>query len=430
MFRSRRLILLACACSACALVPPVASGATGGAPSLGARQVLSLGSGVTDPRALATADLDGDGRADLVAGSANGGTGAVSVLRGTSGGAFAAPLGSPYGLGGASGGVGALAAGDLNGDGRPDVLAAIGSGTADNDELVPLAGDGSGALSAGGAVAVPGEQLAGVALGDLDGDGDLDALTASATAVEAEQLGVVEQTPSGLAPAGAVGAAGTLLARAVAIGDLDGDGHPDALVASGKAGTGSAWVATGAGLTLTPATPVAVSADPVAATLADVDGDGDLDALVLDGTTNVLSALRNDGAGALTATSVLVDGLATGTGVAAATSTATARSTRSSPTAPPAWPASCPATARAASAPRRGPRPGPARAPRSSRTSPATACPTSPPPMRAPTPSASCATPARRRRAARRARPSRPPRSAPPVRPRRSRSPTRPAPHR
>ena len=168
-------------------------------------------------------------RADLVAGSANGGTGAVSVLRGTSGGAFAAPLGSPYGLGGAERRRRRARRGDLNGDGRPDVLAAIGSGTADNDELVPLAGDGSGALSAGGAVAVPGEQLAGRALGDLDGDGDLDALTASATAVEAEQLGVVEQTPSGLAPAGAVGAAGTLLARAVAIGDLDGDGHPDAL---------------------------------------------------------------------------------------------------------------------------------------------------------------------------------------------------------
>jgi hypothetical protein len=294
-----------------------ARAATGAAPALGARQALALGAGVTDPRSLAVSDLDGDGRNDLVAGAAGGGTGTVSVLRGTGGGAFAAPLGNPFGLGGASGGVGAIAAGDLDGDARPDVLAAIGSGTTSNDELVPLSGDGTGVLAAGTPVAVAGEQLAGVALADLDGDGDLDALTASTTAVAGEQLGVLEQTPSGLVGAGEAGAPGTLLAQAVAAGDLTGDGAPDALVASANGGAGSAWVASGSGLALTPSTPVAVGADPVAVALADVDEDGDRDALVLDGATNVLSVLRNDGAGNLTASSVLVDGLASGTGLAA-----------------------------------------------------------------------------------------------------------------
>jgi hypothetical protein len=313
----RRLPLLATAATVlCALaaVPP-AHAATGAAPTFAGRQVPALGAGVTDPRALAVADLDGDGRPDLVAGSANGGTGMVSVLRGTGAGAFAAPLGSPFGLA-TTGGVGAIAVGDLNGDGRDDVLATIGSGTADDDELVPLAGDGTGALSAGTPVAVAGEQLAGVALADLDDDGDLDALTASTTAVGAEQLGVVEQTASGLAVAGATGATGTMLARAVAAGDLTGDGTPDALVASANGGTGSAWVASGGGLALTAGTPVGVGAGPVAAALGDVDGDGDLDGLVLDGTANLLTILRNDGAGSLTASGVLVDGLAAGTGLA------------------------------------------------------------------------------------------------------------------
>ncbi|HWH95582.1 MAG TPA: FG-GAP-like repeat-containing protein, partial [Baekduia sp.] len=241
--------------------------------------------------------------------------GAVSVLRAAGApGAFVAPLGSPFGLG-TAGGVGAIALGDVNGDGRADVLATIGSGTTDNDQLVPLAGDGSGDLAAGTPITA-GEQLAGVALADLDGDGDLDALTASTTAIATDQLGILEQSPSGLALAGSGGAASTQLATAVVAGDLDGDAVPDALVVSRNAGTGSAWVAAGAGLSLTAGTPVDVGADPVAAALADVDGDGDRDGLVLDG-SGLLTVLRNDGAGGLTPTGISIAGLLGASGLAA-----------------------------------------------------------------------------------------------------------------
>jgi|GEM_PF-3338803 len=297
-------------------IPDARAAATGAAPTFDARRALALGAGATDPRSLVATDLDGDGRPDLVAGSAGGGTGAISVLRGTPSGAFAAPLGSPFGLG-TAGGAGAIAAGDLNGDGRPDVLATIASGTAADDQLVLLAGDGTGALTPGTPVTAAGHQLAGVALADLDGDGDLDALTASTTATTAEQLGVFEQAPSGLLAAGGGGATATTLATAVVAGDLDGDGTPDALVVSRNAGSGSAWTAGGSGLALTARTPVAVGADPVAAALADVDGDGDLDGLVLDGTAGLVTLLRNDGAGGLTPIGIAVAGLGAGTGVAA-----------------------------------------------------------------------------------------------------------------
>jgi hypothetical protein len=316
--RSRRASILAASAALLGLPAATAQSAlaaTGAPPSFDARRTLALGAGVTDPRSLVVSDLDGDGRPDLVAGSAGGGAGAVSVLRGTAAGSFAAPLGSPFGLG-TAGGVGAVATGDLNGDGRPDVLATIASGTTDDDQLVPLAGDGTGDLVPGAPVTAH-EQLAGLALADLDGDGDLDVLTASTTATTADQLGVLEQSSSGLALAGSTGATATSLATGVVAGDLDGDGTADALVVSRNAGTGSAWVAGGSGLSLTAATPVAVGADPVAVALADVDGDGDLDGLVLDGSAPLITLLRNDGAGGLTATAVTVTGLGAGTGIAA-----------------------------------------------------------------------------------------------------------------
>jgi hypothetical protein len=311
--------LAALAATAACGVPAATAHADGlGAdPVFAARQTLAIG-GATDPRSLAVTDLDGDGRLDLVAGSAGGGTGAVSVLRGTGGGAFAAPLGSPFGLG-TTGGVGAIAIGDLNGDARPDVAAAIGSGTAGNDELVSLTGDGTGALSAGTPATVAAGQLTGVALADFDGDGDLDAVTASEVATDTDQLGVLENGGGGigLVPSSTTGASGTQLATAVAAGDLDGDHAPDALVASRNAGTGSAWVAIDDHLTFdASAAPVPVGADPVAVTLADLDGDGDLDGLVLDGASALVTLLRNDGAGGLTATGIAVTGLAGGTGIA------------------------------------------------------------------------------------------------------------------
>jgi hypothetical protein len=77
-------------------------------------------------------------------------------------------------------------------------------------------------------------------------------------------------------------------------------------------------VATGTGATLAPQIPVPVGPDPEHVRLADVDGDGDLDGVVLDGSTGLITVLRNDGDADLTASSILVPGLAGGSGLDAA----------------------------------------------------------------------------------------------------------------
>jgi hypothetical protein len=82
--------------------------------SFGALQTYAMDS---QPVSLAVADFNGDGTVDLVTG--NGSAGTVSVLLGTGAGAFKPPLNSP----GGSYPIG-VAVGDFNGDGRSDVATA------------------------------------------------------------------------------------------------------------------------------------------------------------------------------------------------------------------------------------------------------------------------------------------------------------------
>ncbi|MCW3004238.1 MAG: repeat-containing protein [Conexibacter sp.] len=294
---------------------PTARGA--GMPPFDAPTVLSVGAGVTDPRSLVAADLDGDGRRDLIAGDRNGDDGRVTVLRNTGDGTFAVPLGGPYDSGVTGTGVGSVAVGDLTGDGHPDVLAALETGAGAGDQLVLLAGDGTGRLTAPGAPILTRTEVSGVALADLDADGSLDALTSHHTSTSSDQLAILPGSGGGLAFHASYGAGATTLATGLAVGQLDIAHGPDALVISAGPAGGSAWVASGTGISLSTASvPVPVGNDPVAVALADVDGDGDQDGLVLDGSAATLTVLRNDGTGVLAQNDVPVAGLAQGSGLA------------------------------------------------------------------------------------------------------------------
>src|SRR6056297_3014090 len=87
-------------------------------------------------------------------------------------------------------------------------------------------------------------------------------------------------------------------ANAVAIGDLDGDGLADVVTAN-DATDRVAVLRQLAGGTLDTAVLWATGDEPVSLALADLDGDTDLDVVTGDQTSGAWSVLWNDGAGGL-----------------------------------------------------------------------------------------------------------------------------------
>jgi hypothetical protein len=181
-------------------------------------------------------------------------------------------------------GTQAVALGDLDGDGDLDAfLAKTMETNGPNDEYNLRTSyrvwwnDGAGSFSAGDLdLACP--NVEDLALGDLDGDGDLDVLAATRSGgqVILNQGRVQRGTPGQFAIS--PGSLGSLFTTSVFLGDLNGDGSLDALL--GSAGRAQIWLNDGGGYSggnfrQSPVTLRYPRRDAVA--LGDIDGDGDLD---------------------------------------------------------------------------------------------------------------------------------------------------------
>lgn len=165
-----------------------------------------------------------------------------------------------------------VALGDLDGDGDLDALVA--------NTNAPLAlWLNNGGLFTAGTQALGGFGSNAVALADLDGDGDLDAVAVLNTPGDALRILVNQGPPSPgvFLPSGQT-VAGVF--SEVAVGDVDGDGDPD-LFLTGPGLGNQVWLNSGS-------MPVQFSDSDQrlgndaseGAALGDVDGDGDLDAVV------------------------------------------------------------------------------------------------------------------------------------------------------
>lgn len=216
------------------------------------------------PDAVAAADFDGDGLADLAVSSDA--PDKVSLLFNQGNGTFGAPVHIPVG---SNTSPHTVRAGDLDLDGDADLAVTL-KGT---NQLLVLLNTGGGAFTSGGTVSTGGVEPRDLVLADLDGDGDLDAAASNRSS---DNLAVLFNT------AGSFGGLVLLAAgqepRGVAAADLDGDGDQDLVAANHDSRDLSVHANMGAGAFSAPVF-LSVGSDlrPEGLAAADLDGDGDPD---------------------------------------------------------------------------------------------------------------------------------------------------------
>jgi len=257
---------------------------------------VTYGTGGYAATSVAIGDLNGDGTPDLVVAScANSnctGNGLVGVLLGNGDGTFQPAV--TYDSGGYN--ASSIAIADVNGDGKPDLLVAnrCGQATCTTDGSVAvLLGNGDGTFKTAVTYDSGGMLANSVAVADMNGDGKPDLVVAnectptncsllSGTGLVSVLLGNGDGTFQSAVTYNAGGNA-----YSVAVGDLNGDGKLDVAVLSYE---GCSFCGPEVGVLLnngdgTLQTVVLYNSGgtfPTSMTLADVNGDGKLDALVAD----------------------------------------------------------------------------------------------------------------------------------------------------
>ncbi len=184
----------------------------------------------------------------------------------------------------------ASAVGDLNGDGIPDIVTA----NAGNASVSVLIGNGNGTFQPQRMVAV-GNNPRALVLADLDGDGKLDLVTVNADDNTVSLLrgnGNGTFQPQATLPVGSN-------PDGLAIGDLNGDGKPDIVTANSGDGAISILIGNGNG-TFQPQVAIAVGSQPRGVVLADLNGDGKLDIVTPNYGDATLSVLLGNGNGTFT----------------------------------------------------------------------------------------------------------------------------------
>jgi hypothetical protein len=253
----------------------------------------------SDPRWVAAGDYNGDGKLDLAVSCY--GSGALSIFQNNST-VGTITFGARVDLG-FNAAAGDMEAGDINGDGKPELL--VPSANAAIIWVYPNVSTG-GALSAasfGPRVSFPSANGASLALADMDGDGKLDIVTANASDNSVSvfrntsTVGVIAS--NSLAPR--VDFAAGYYPFRPAVGDINGDGRLDVAVPNSGHDTISVFLSVSSPGVFTadsfaPKTDHVTGNDPRTLAIADLDGDGLADmanAILLQSSFSVLRQQTN-----------------------------------------------------------------------------------------------------------------------------------------
>ncbi|MGA2355760.1 MAG: FG-GAP-like repeat-containing protein [Terriglobales bacterium] len=264
---------------------------------------VSYGSGGYLGTGIAIADVNGDGHPDLVVSNlcqvvnSNCAQGSVAVLLGNGDGTFQPPRAYASGDSLPS----AVAVADLNGDGKLDVVLATAQTVSPYTTAISvLLGNGDGTFQSAVSYGAGGWSPVSIAVADLNGDGQPDVAVASmcfysdCTPVKTGGVSVLLGNGDGSFQPGVLyKSGGGAYASWVAIGDLNGDGQPDLVVTNMcqsaddygdcyPTGKASVLPGKGDGTFETPRNFGTVGSETASVAIADVNGDGRPDLVAAD----------------------------------------------------------------------------------------------------------------------------------------------------
>jgi FG-GAP-like repeat/Abnormal spindle-like microcephaly-assoc'd, ASPM-SPD-2-Hydin/FG-GAP repeat len=265
------------------------------------QSAVTYGSGGYGASAIAVADVNGDGKLDLlvanqcasICSGSSPGVGSVGVLLGNGDGTFQPAVTYPtvafFGS--------ALTVADVNGDGKPDLLVTIqcsSSPCSSDSEVGVLLGNGDGTFQGAVTYSSGGYAAESIVVRDVNGDGKPDVLVANqcvsyGDCANGGGVGVLLGNGDGTFRNEVAFSSGGV-ADSVAVADVNGDGKPDLVVGNycapgsacpgAKKGTVAVLLGNGDGTFQTAVSYVSGGYAQPSVGVADVNGDGKPDLLV------------------------------------------------------------------------------------------------------------------------------------------------------